>query len=146
MDPALKFHHIGFVVESIAASVEGFVRSLGAQWDGCVYEDPNQKVKVTFLATRPGDPQIELVEPVGEDSPVLRFLREKGSGLHHVCYEVDDLERGMAEMKSRGAMIARRPKPAVAFQGRRIAWMLTVEKMLVELLEISAGTEHRPLP
>jgi methylmalonyl-CoA/ethylmalonyl-CoA epimerase len=138
MDPALSFHHVGFVVASIAATVEGFLRSLGAQWDGRVYEDPNQKVKVTFLVTRPGDPQIELVEPVGEDSPVLRLLREKGSGLHHVCYEVEDLERGMAEMKSRGAMIARRPKPAVAFQGRRIAWMLTGEKLLVELLETEA--------
>jgi methylmalonyl-CoA/ethylmalonyl-CoA epimerase len=138
MDPALNFHHVGFVVASIAATVEGFVRSLGAQWDGCVYEDPNQKVKVTFLVTRPGDPQIELVEPVGEGSPVLHFLREKGGGLHHVCYEVEDLERGMAEMKSHGAMIARRPKPAVAFQGRRIAWMLTAEKLLVELLEMEA--------
>jgi hypothetical protein len=44
----------------------------------------------------------------------------------------------MAGMKSRGALIARRPKPAVAFEGRRIAWMLTAEKMLVELLERQA--------
>jgi methylmalonyl-CoA/ethylmalonyl-CoA epimerase len=138
MDLPLNFHHVGFVVASISATVEGFVRSLGAQWDGCVYEDPNQKVKVTFLVTRPGDAQIELVEPVGEDAPVLRFLREKGGGMHHVCYEVADLEGAMAEMKTRGAMIARRPKPAVAFQGRRIAWMLTAEKLLVELLELRA--------
>jgi len=138
MDQPLNFHHVGFVVAAIAATVEGFTRSLGAQWDGCVYEDPHQKVKVTFLSTRPGDPLIELVEPAGEGSPVLRFLREKGSGLHHVCYEVDDLERSMAEMKACGAMVARRPKPAVAFQGRRIAWMLTAEKLLVELLEKAA--------
>lgn len=138
MELPLSFHHVGFVVPEIAATVQGFVHSLGATWDGCVYEDPNQKVKVTFLVTRPGDPQIELVEPVGEDSPVLRFLREKGSGLHHVCYEVDDLEQGMAAMKTRGAVVARRPKPAVAFQGRRIAWMLTAEKLLVELLELQA--------
>lgn len=134
----LSLHHVGFVVPSIADSVEGFVRSLGAQWDGRVYEDPHQRVKVTFLVTRPGDPQIELVEPAGEDAPVLRFLREKGGGLHHVCYEVEDLEESMAAMKARGAMIARRPKPAVAFQGRRIAWVLTAEKLLVELLELEA--------
>jgi len=102
MDLPLNFHHGGFVVPDIAATVDGFVRSLGAQWDECVYEDPHQKVKVTFLTTRPGDPRIELVEPAGEDSPVLRFLREKGTGLHHVCCEVEDLERGMAEMKTRG--------------------------------------------
>ena len=135
MGPELSFHHVGFVVAEIAASLDGFIRSLGAEWDGCVYEDPHQKVKVTFLSTRLGDPLIELVEPATEDSPVLQFLRAKGSGLHHVCYQVDDLERSMAEMKARRAMIARRPKPAVAFQGRRIAWMLTAEKLLVELLE-----------
>jgi methylmalonyl-CoA/ethylmalonyl-CoA epimerase len=50
-------------------------------------------------------------------------------------YEVDDLEGQMSAMKSRGALIMRRPKPAVAFEGRRIAWMLTREKLLVELLE-----------
>ncbi|HKE28841.1 MAG TPA: VOC family protein [Bryobacteraceae bacterium] len=142
MDLPLKFHHIGYVVPSIAATLEGFIRSLGAQWDGCVFEDPHQKVKVTFLATRPGDPQIELVEPAGGDSPVLRFLREKGGGLHHACYEVEDLERSMGEFKSRGALIARRPKPAVAFEGRRIAWVLTAEKLLVELLE-SRGAVSR---
>jgi len=133
-----SFHHVGFVVADIAASVEGFARSLGAEWDGCIYEDPHQRVKVTFLSTGRSDPRIELVEAAGESSPVLRFLTEKGGGLHHVCYEVDDLERGMAEMKARGAMIARRPKPAVAFQGRRIAWVLTAEKLLVELLEAAA--------
>ena len=138
MDLPLKFHHVGYVVGSIAGTVEGFIRSLGAQWDGCVYEDPNQRVKVTFLVTRPGDPQIELVEPAAEDSPVLAFLREKGGGLHHVCYEVENLEQSMGEFKLRGALIARRPKPAVAFQGRRIAWVLTAEKLLVELLEIEA--------
>ena len=80
------------------------------------------------------DPQIELVEPAGEDSPVLRFL-EQGGGLHHVCYEVADLEEQLVEFRSRGAVIARRPKPAVAFGGRRIAWVITAEKLLVELLE-----------
>ena len=45
------------------------------------------------------------------------------------------LEEQMAEMKSRRALIVSRPKPAVAFQGRRIAWMLTAEKLLIELLE-----------
>jgi hypothetical protein len=53
-----------------------------------------------------------------------------------------DLNVGMAEMKSRGGIIARRPKPATAFRGRRIAWMLTAEERLVELLEEATGTAH----
>jgi methylmalonyl-CoA/ethylmalonyl-CoA epimerase len=132
---AQRLHHLGFVVADIAAGMEGFVRSLAATWDGQVYEDPNQRVKVAFLATRPGDPLIELVEPAAEDSPVGRFLAVRGGGLHHICYEVGDLELQMAEMKARRCMIIRHPKPAVAFDGRRIAWVLTAEKLLVELLE-----------
>lgn len=131
----LRLHHVGFVVADIATGMEGFKRSLSADWDGRIFEDPHQKVKVAFLQTRPGDALIELVEPAAEHSPVLRFLREKGGGFHHVCYEVADLERAMGEMKSRGALIAKRPKPAIAFAGRRIAWVLTAEKFLVELLE-----------
>jgi methylmalonyl-CoA/ethylmalonyl-CoA epimerase len=134
MATPLRLHHVGYVVASIERAMPGFVRSLAATWDEQVIYDPLQKVEVAFLTTRVEDPQIELVEPAGEDSPVLRFL-EQGGGLHHVCYEVADLEEQLVEFRSRGAVIARRPKPAVAFGGRRIAWVITAEKLLVELLE-----------
>lgn len=132
-------HHFGFVVTDIRAGLEGFVRTLAAEWNGRVYDDPQQKVRVGFLSTKPGDPLIELVEPAAEDSPVRRFLSERGGGLHHVCYEVSDLERQIVEMKARGSVVVRQPKPAVAFDGRRIAWLLTREKLLVELLEKHMG-------
>lgn len=132
----LRLHHIGFVVASIRDSAPGFVCSLGANWDEVVFADPDQKVKVTFLKTALGDVLIELVEPNAEDAPVSNFLREKGQGLHHLCYEVDRLEEALPELRSKGALIAKPPKPAVAFERRRIAWLLTAEKLLLELLEI----------
>jgi methylmalonyl-CoA/ethylmalonyl-CoA epimerase len=128
-------HHIGFVVASIEPAMEGFLRSLNATWDQRVFEDPIQRVQVAFLSTRPGEPQIELVAPVGENSPVNKFLREKGGGLHHFCYETDDLEAEVKSFRSRQAILVRNAVPAVAFDGRRIAWVLTREKLLVELLE-----------
>jgi methylmalonyl-CoA/ethylmalonyl-CoA epimerase len=78
--------------------------------------------------------QLELVEPAAADSPVARFL-EKGGGLHHLCYEVDDLQRQIQWMKSQRAVLIRSPKPAVAFGGRRIAWMRTRDSLLIEYLE-----------
>ncbi len=131
-------HHVGFVVGGIAAAARAFARSLRLAWDGVIYEDPLQGAKVTFLTSRPGQPQIELVEPDGDRSPLRRFLEDKGGGLHHVCYEIDGLELEMAGMKALGAAIVSRPKPAVAFGGRRVAWMLTKERLLVELLERTA--------
>jgi methylmalonyl-CoA/ethylmalonyl-CoA epimerase len=139
VEAPLQLHHIGFVVADIESGMAGFTRSLAAAWNGRIFEDPLQKVKVAFLTMRPGDPQIELVQPAMENSPVMHFLREKGGGMHHVCYEVPDLAETMAALKSRGAIVARRPKPAVAFDGRHIAWMLTAEKLLVELLASEAA-------
>ena len=135
MAAPLRLHHVGFVVSSIEARMPGFARSMWAGQCSQCFEDPLQKAKVAFLTTRPGDAQIELVEPLGEDSPVQRFLRQTGGGLHHLCYEVADLEEELAAFRSRGAVIAKRPKPAAAFGGRRIAWVITAEKLLVELLE-----------
>lgn len=136
---AMRLHHMGFVVADIATAMPAFTRSMVATWDGRIFEDPLQRVKVAFMTTRPGDAQIELVQPVGEGSPVARFLQQ-GGGMHHLCYEVADLEAELMAFRSRGAAIASRPKPAVAFGGRRIAWVITPEKFLVELLEEKLGT------
>jgi methylmalonyl-CoA/ethylmalonyl-CoA epimerase len=131
----LKLHHIGFVLASIQESAESFARSLGATWDGNIIFDPLQKVRVTFLnGARVNDALIELVEPAGPDSPVSSFLEGRG-GLHHLCYEVEDLESHLAFCKSVGTIIIRPPVPAVAFGGRRIAWALTKKRLLVEFLE-----------
>jgi methylmalonyl-CoA/ethylmalonyl-CoA epimerase len=134
MASSLRLHHMGFVVADIVTAMPAFVRSMAAEWDGQIFEDPLQKAKVAFMTTRPGDAQIELVQPVGENSPVQRFLLQ-GGGMHHLCYEVASLEAELTSFRSRGAAIASRPKPAVAFGGRRIAWVITSEKFLVELLE-----------
>ncbi len=131
----IRLHHIGYVLASIEESAESFARSLGATWNGEIYFDPLQKVRVTFLqGASATDSLIELVEPAGSESPVLRFL-EHGGGLHHLCYEVEAIEAHLAFCKSMGTIVIRRPVPAVAFNGRRIAWALTKKRLLVEFLE-----------
>jgi len=133
-----RLDHVGYVVADLQTQSEGFCRSMNCVWDGRIIHDPIQKVYVTFLRTASGnEPQIELVAPAGEGSPVTRFL-EKGGGLHHLCYEVGNLELRLEEMRSQGCLPVKRPQPAVAFGGRRIAWVLTREKLLIELLECEA--------
>ena len=128
-------HHVGYVVESIEACAEGFARSLNTNWDGKVYTDPHQAAIVTFLYPgTPGNPAIELVEPVGENAPTRRFLKS-GGGLHHVCYEVCDLAATLATWANPDTRIVRQALPAVAFESRPIAWVYTRYGLLVELLE-----------
>jgi methylmalonyl-CoA/ethylmalonyl-CoA epimerase len=133
--PQGTFHHVGFVVASIPDSVRGFMESLEADWDGVITHDPNQAVRVTFLRSQAlGDPLFELIEPAGEKSPVIPFLK-RGGGLHHLCYQVPCLERQLELSRSQGGLVTRAPMPAAAFGGRRIAWVYTRSKLLVEYLE-----------
>jgi len=137
----VSLHHIGCVVDSIEQRIESYRLSLGAVSVSQIFEDPIQSSRVAFLdLPTPGLVQFELVQPAGPDSPVTRFL-EKGGGLHHLCYEVDDLGEQIQWMKSQRATLLRSPKPAVAFGGRHIAWMRTRDALLIEYLErrLSSG-------
>jgi|SRR5579862_9288407 len=136
-DPRL--HHIGFVVADLEASAPGMARALMTEWNKEVIIDPLQRVKVTFLCGGYQSPLIELVEPLGDESPVRRFLIEKRGGLHHLCYEVLSLEKNLARIRAGGGVIVSRPKPAVAFGGRPIAWAMTREKLLLEFLQAVAA-------
>jgi methylmalonyl-CoA/ethylmalonyl-CoA epimerase len=128
-------HHIGFVVASIQSAAAGFVRSLALEWDGRIIHDPVQTVYVSFFhPASAGNAVIELVEPEGNGSAVHKFLR-RGGGLHHLCYEVDSLEEQLERTKANRDLVVRPPQPAVAFDGRRIAWTYTRNQLLVEYLE-----------
>lgn len=133
--PVGRFHHVGYIVPSINDIARNFCESIEANWDGVVIHDPLQQVFVSFLQSRtPNDPLIELVEPASPNSPVTSFL-ERGGGLHHLCYQVNSLEEQLELSRKTRCFIVRPPLPAVAFGGRRIAWVYTKSKLLVEYLE-----------
>src|SRR6202008_1677248 len=130
-----RLHHTGFVVGSIAAVMESFCRAVGGSNCSEAWHDSVQRVRVAFIyPSHPGDPSVELVEPAGTGSPVEKFL-ERGGGLHHLCYEVEKLDKPLQIGSARGLVMIRRPQPAVAFGGRRIAWLLSRERLLIEYLE-----------
>lgn len=64
----------------------------------------------------------------------MRFLK-KGGGLHHLCYETANLDRQLESARACGGLVTRMPLPAIAFGGRRIAWVYTRNKLLIEYLE-----------
>jgi methylmalonyl-CoA/ethylmalonyl-CoA epimerase len=128
-------HHLGFAVSSISCVAAQFAATISARWDGEITHDPIQRVRVSFfIPVDPRNPVFELVEPASDTSPVSNFLK-KGGGLHHVCYEIDNLESGLREARSAGLVIVAAPAPAVAFGGRRIAWVCSKNRLLMELLE-----------
>jgi methylmalonyl-CoA/ethylmalonyl-CoA epimerase len=130
-----SFHHIGFVVPSIQPVATEFGKSFGFEWDDKIFHDTLQMVRVTFLRSQnPAEPLIELVESASSNSPVQRFL-EQGGGLHHICYEVDSLDLQLKRSRAFRELVVRGPAPAIAFEQRRIAWVYTRNRLLVEYLE-----------
>lgn len=130
-----SFHHVGYVVSSIAKVGQDFARSLGAEWDGVIIHDPLQEARVTFIRCGgPETPTVELVEPADDKSPLHKVVA-RGGGLHHICYEVDSLDAQLPQSRAAGCLVVKDPLPAVAFGGRRIAWVYTRQKLLVEYLE-----------
>lgn len=132
-------HHLGFAVSSISAAAEEFCIALSAHWDGEIFHDPIQRVRVAFIQpSDPRNPVFELVEPASENSPVNNYLKKR-VGLYHVCYEVDDLDASLLAARSAGLATVAEPAPAVAFGGRRIAWVCSRRLLLIELLERHAA-------
>lgn len=131
----LRFHHVGVAVQRIADSVSLLQGLAGATLEGGPVTDPQQGVNIQFL--RLGDLRVELLEPAAAPSPLDGILK-RGISLYHVCYEVDDLESQLDSMVSAGARLVSPPKPAVAFNQRRVAFVMA-QNLMIELLETRAS-------
>jgi methylmalonyl-CoA/ethylmalonyl-CoA epimerase len=93
-------HHLGVAVEDLDEALVTYERFFGAEVEHrATVED--QGVRAASL--RVGDGRVELLEPLGEDTPVGRFLAKRGPGMHHVAYEVTDLRATLAELADAGA-------------------------------------------
>jgi len=128
------FHHVGVAVPNLQKAIPIFASLFGYKVISGPFDDPVQRVSVCFLSRGEGDPAIELVAPFGSDSPVNRTL-EKGGGAYHVCYQVPDIAAAIRHLTGEGCFLLSGPVPAVAFDMREIAWLMTGAKLLVELVQ-----------
>jgi methylmalonyl-CoA/ethylmalonyl-CoA epimerase len=132
--------HVGVAVPSLSAATESLATLFGYQVTSGPFDDPIQKVKVNFLSTSSSDTaEIELIEPLSEDSPVQSMLKKGSGGAYHLCFETSDIEAAIEHARENGCVIVSQPTPAVAFEGRRIAWIYTGARQLFELVEAKAA-------
>jgi methylmalonyl-CoA/ethylmalonyl-CoA epimerase len=97
-----KIHHIGIVVRSIDAAYAFYRDTLSLP----VHKEDiiqNQGVKAALLTI--GASEIELLEPIDPSTGVARFLERKGEGLHHLCFETDDVARELATARTKGVVL-----------------------------------------
>ena len=126
-------HHIGIAVLNLEEAKKTFCEALGLR---CIDEKtlPERGVRVAFLST--GNTTVELLEGIGETSTVTKFIEQRGPGIHHLCFEVDNINRVMKELAADGMrLIDDRPRPGA--EGKPVAFLhpKSTGGVLIELIE-----------
>lgn len=130
----MRLHHIGILVPDIPAAGELYRRRFGYQLKTEIVHDPKQQTYVQFMELTGDRVYIEFISPDRSSSHLTSALA-KGGGLHHLCYATNDIETACKDLRSDGMSLVRAPVEAVAFHGRRIAWLIGRDRTLMELLE-----------
>lgn len=130
----MKFDHIAIAVKSIEQSGKVWENLFGLPLKTIIKVE-HQKVNVAIFEM--GDVKIELIEPLSDDSPVARFLEKRGEGLHHICFEVENLEATLKELKNKGAkVIDETPKRGVFAKKVIFLHPKSTGSVLIEICEI----------
>lgn len=128
-----KINHIGVAVSDIDGSLAFWRDALGMQVDH-IEDVPSQKATVVFLPV--GESEVELVNPTSDDTGVAKFLAERGGGVHHLCFEVEDITGALAELKEKGIRLIN--ETPLELPGRKMAFVhpKSTGGVLVELYEV----------
>jgi methylmalonyl-CoA epimerase len=116
---ARGIHHLGVAVDDLDAALETYERLFGAEVEHRATV-ADQGVEAASL--RVGAGRVELLEPLGEDTPVGRFLAKRGPGMHHVAYEVPDVATAIAGLTEAGADLID-PEPRAGLFGLEVAFV-----------------------
>jgi methylmalonyl-CoA/ethylmalonyl-CoA epimerase len=129
-----RIYHLGYAVEDIEAASRFYRENFGVEPGEPEMVEEQGIVAVMF---RVGESMVELVQPTRPDSPVGRFLERRGEGVHHVAFEVDDLEAALRELRKNGVEIIDE-EPRIGAGGTRMAFVhpKSAFGVLTELVEL----------
>ena len=135
-----RIDHIGVAVEQLEASLELYRDNFELR---VAHREVVSEQGVEAVLLDVGENHVELLAPLGSDTPVGRFLEKKGPGLHHVAYQVSDIDATLAALKQAGmALIDEEPRTGI--RGSRVAFMHpgATGGVLTEIVEPAAGAER----
>lgn len=114
-----RIHHVALAVHDTSAALRLYVETLGLS-PGPTVLHAREQVKITFLDG--GGARLEILEPVSADSAVGRFLEKRGEGMHHVCFEVDDLQEAITHFCDSGYQVVD-AQPRLGPHGERLIFL-----------------------
>ncbi|MCG8446466.1 MAG: methylmalonyl-CoA epimerase [Hyphomicrobiales bacterium] len=116
-----RLNHVAIAVSDLEAATATYRDTLGAEVSEAV-DQPDHGV-VTVFITLPNT-KIELLAPLGDDSPIAKFLeRNPAGGIHHVCYEVDDIKLASDKLKKEGARVLGGGEPKIGAHGKPVLFL-----------------------
>ena len=133
----MKINHLGIATKEIAGALKFWEGALGLENVHTeVVED--QKVRVAMLPL--GESRIELLEPTSDDSPISKFLEKRGSGIHHIAVEVDDINASLKRLKEKGMRLIDE-QPRIGAEGCLVAFVhpSSANGVLLELVQTMGG-------
>ncbi|MBV9250552.1 MAG: methylmalonyl-CoA epimerase [Acetobacteraceae bacterium] len=130
-----RVEHIAVAVDSMKQSIDLMKNVFGIDME---YEEQIGRTKLAMLPV--GETYIELLEGQGSDSGVTKWINEKGTGLYHICFEVEDIDSALAELKQKGVKL-QDETPRIGHAGARIAFLdpASTGNLLIELAEFPGG-------
>jgi methylmalonyl-CoA/ethylmalonyl-CoA epimerase len=116
-----RLNHVAIAVRDIAKASEVYRQTLGAEVSA---PEPQPAHGVTTVFITLPNTKIELLEPLGEGSPIAKFLdRNPDGGIHHVCYEVDDIRAARDKLKAQGARVLGDGEPKMGAHGKPVLFL-----------------------
>ena len=132
-----RIDHIGVAVEQLEATLELYGERFGLR---VAHREVVAAQGVEAVLLDVGENHVELLAPLGPDTPVGRFLTKKGPGLHHVAYQVGDIDATLAALKQAGLELIDE-QPRAGIRGSRVAFMnpRATAGVLTEIVEPAAS-------
>jgi methylmalonyl-CoA/ethylmalonyl-CoA epimerase len=130
-----RIDHIAVVVQDLDVALQVYRDALALPLER-VEDIPGEQVKVAFLPLPEGDGEVELVQPTSDDTGIARYLAKRGEGMHHICFEVDDIQAAMDELVASGLQVLEE-EPRLGSQGQKYVFIhpKTTHGVLIELYE-----------
>ena len=116
---ALNLHHVGIAVDDLDEAILVYTNLFGATLE---HRESVEEQGVEAASLLVGDSRIELLRPLGPDTPVGRFLAKRGPGMHHVAFEVGNLPAELARLKSRDVLLIDE-EPRLGLFGHQVAFV-----------------------
>ncbi|MFD1204381.1 MULTISPECIES: methylmalonyl-CoA epimerase [Sporosarcina] len=114
-----KIDHIGIAVKNIDSALAYYINTLGLKLLG-IEEVKSQHVKVAFIDA--GNIKIELLEPLGSEGAVAKYIEKRGEGIHHVAFGVSNIRNRMEELKKNGVQLLQE-EPKLGAGGAEVAFL-----------------------